>query len=72
MGLGSERLKIGNLVPQGHVKSSGKGKGEVRVVRRFLEESRASVPPQLASHEASRTKPGTVDNRREKIQFAKK
>lgn len=41
-------------------------------LKKFLEESKASVPSQLASHEASRTKPGSVENRRDKIQYAKK
>ena len=40
---------------------------------RFLEESRSAVPPQLASHEAAKTKPGSVDARprREQTVFAK-
>ena len=41
-------------------------------LKKFLEESKASVPPELARHEASKTKPGAVDGRREKIQYAKK
>jgi ATP-dependent RNA helicase DDX23/PRP28 len=41
-------------------------------LKKFLEESKAPVPAQLAAHEASRNKPGAVDGRRPAVQFAKK
>lgn len=41
-------------------------------LKRLLEESNADVPPQLARHEASKNKPGTVGDkpRREQITYA--
>ncbi|PSC74094.1 DEAD-box ATP-dependent RNA helicase 21 [Micractinium conductrix] len=41
-------------------------------LKKFLEESKAAVPSQLAQHEASKNKPGTVGQGRPQIQFAKK
>eukprot|EP00887_Chlorella_sp_A99_P003990 scaffold11.g3990.t1 len=41
-------------------------------LKKFLEESKAAVPPQLASHEAARQKPGAIGGGRPAIQFAKK
>lgn len=41
-------------------------------LKKFLEESKAPVPPQLASHEAARAKPGAVGSARPSIQYAKK
>ena len=41
-------------------------------LKKFLEESKAAVPPQLASHEAAKTKPGTIGSGRPQVQFAKK
>ena len=41
-------------------------------LKKFLEESKAAVPAQLASHEAARTKPGAIGQGRPAIQFAKK
>ena len=40
-------------------------------LRKLLEESSAQVPPQLAHHEASRTKPGGLEKRRDQVVFAK-
>ena len=40
-------------------------------LKRVLEESHAQVPPQLAHHEAARTKPGGTDRRRDQIVYAK-
>ncbi len=41
-------------------------------LKKFLEDSKAAVPSQLAAHEASRQKPGAIGTGREKIQYAKK
>ena len=42
-------------------------------LKKQLEESGSSIPPQLANHEAARIKPGGVDARprREQILYAK-
>lgn len=42
-------------------------------LKKLLEESGASVPPQLAHHEAARIKPGGVDARprRDQVVYAK-
>lgn len=42
-------------------------------LKKLLEESGASVPSQLASHEAARTKPGGIDSRprRDQVVYAK-
>ncbi|KAI7836834.1 hypothetical protein COHA_009335 [Chlorella ohadii] len=41
-------------------------------LKKFLEESKAAVPAQLATHEAAKTKPGTIGTGRPAVQFAKK
>lgn len=41
-------------------------------LKKFLEESKAPVPPQLAQHEAAKQKPGAIGGGRPSIQFAKK
>jgi hypothetical protein len=41
-------------------------------LKKLLEESKTPVPPELARHEAAKTKPGSIDGKREKIQYAKK
>lgn len=41
-------------------------------LKKFLEESKAAVPSQLAQHEASKQKPGAIGGGRPAIQFAKK
>jgi ATP-dependent RNA helicase DDX23/PRP28 len=41
-------------------------------LKKFLEESKAAVPAQLATHEAAKTKPGTIGSGRPAVQFAKK
>jgi ATP-dependent RNA helicase DDX23/PRP28 len=40
-------------------------------LKKFLEDSGAAVPPQLAHHEASRNKPGAEKSRRETTVFAR-
>lgn len=42
-------------------------------LKKLLEESKAAVPPELAKHEASRTKPGSIEGKkRDAVQYAKK
>eukprot|EP00878_Enallax_costatus_P042298 GHUV01049541.1.p1 GENE.GHUV01049541.1~~GHUV01049541.1.p1 ORF type:complete len:111 (-),score=13.37 GHUV01049541.1:68-400(-) len=41
-------------------------------LKRLLEESKAPVPPELARSEAAKHKPGTVSQKRDAIQYAKK
>lgn len=43
-------------------------------LKKFLEDSGSHIPPQLAHHEASKTKPGSISDkpRRDMIQYAKK
>lgn len=41
-------------------------------LKKFLEESKAAVPAQLATHEAAKNKPGTIGTGRPAVQFAKK
>jgi ATP-dependent RNA helicase DDX23/PRP28 len=41
-------------------------------LKRLLEESKAVVPPELARSEAAKQKPGSVNQKRDSIQYAKK
>lgn len=41
-------------------------------LKKILEESKAPVPPELARSEAAKHKPGTVSQKRDSIQYAKK
>ncbi|GAB4814582.1 hypothetical protein N2152v2_001628 [Parachlorella kessleri] len=41
-------------------------------LKNLLEESRMSVPPQLAQHEAAKQKPGSFNQKRDSVVFAKK
>lgn len=41
-------------------------------LKRLLEESKAAVPPELARSEAAKMKPGSVSQKRDAIQYAKK
>ena len=42
-------------------------------LKKLLEESKAMVPPELARHEASKNKPGSMEGKkRDAIQYAKK
>ena len=40
-------------------------------LKKLLEESHATVPPQLAHHEAARTKPGAHERKRDQVVYAK-
>jgi ATP-dependent RNA helicase DDX23/PRP28 len=41
-------------------------------LKKLLEESKAVVPPELARSEAAKMKPGSVSQKRDSIQYAKK
>jgi ATP-dependent RNA helicase DDX23/PRP28 len=41
-------------------------------LKRLLEESKAVVPPELARSEAAKQKPGSISQKRDSIQYAKK
>lgn len=41
-------------------------------LKRLLEESKAAVPPELARSEAAKMKPGSISQKRDSIQYAKK
>ena len=41
-------------------------------LKNLLEESKMPVPPQLASHEAAKQKPGGFSQKRDSVVFAKK
>lgn len=41
-------------------------------LKALLEDSKQAVPPQLASHEAAKQKPGGFNQKRDSVVFAKK
>jgi ATP-dependent RNA helicase DDX23/PRP28 len=41
-------------------------------LKKLLEESRATVPAELARSEAAKMKPGAISQKRDAIQYAKK
>ncbi len=41
-------------------------------LKKLLEDSKAHVPPELARSEAAKQKPGTITQKRDAVQYAKK